>query len=81
MTTQLRGPAAERALPTPEPPNKPEKSESVVGRLTKIVLLGLATAIAVWAAFPLMVERPSAETGGGPSGCLSGTAGISPSTR
>lgn len=50
MTTQLEGPAVERALPAPE---KVDKSSTLGGQAIKIVLLGLLVATAVWAAFPL----------------------------
>ncbi len=50
MTTQLEGPAVERALPAPE---KMDKSSTLGSQAIKIVLLGLLVATSVWAAFPL----------------------------
>ncbi|MEU4688669.1 ABC transporter permease subunit [Actinoplanes sp. NPDC023714] len=62
MTTKLGGPAR-RALPVNEAaPSEPQPHEktrntSLTGLFVKIVLLGLVTAFAVWAAFPLVAEE------------------------
>ncbi|WP_157441610.1 ABC transporter permease subunit [Actinoplanes awajinensis] len=52
MTTQLGGPATQRVLPVTEPPA--ERSVTAAGLITKVLLLGLLVAVAVWAAFPLI---------------------------
>lgn len=65
MTTQLGGPAG-RALPVTEPePSEPRRRggsrakdrTGLVGQFAKVLLLGLVTAFAVWAAFPLIAEE------------------------
>lgn len=54
MTTQLEGRPATAA---PQKPRSPEKSDKITGLAVKIVLLGLVTAIAIWAAFPLIDDH------------------------
>ncbi|BAL91365.1 putative ABC transporter permease protein [Actinoplanes missouriensis 431] len=63
MTTKLGGPAR-RALPATEPSRhqkdesrQPKSGTSLTAQFVKILLLGLVTAFAVWAAFPLIAEE------------------------